>query len=153
MAYWNWDDSYNIGIEEIDNQHKKIVEYINELHEAIILSDKNIVKNTLFHITDYIVSHFSFEEKLMKEADYPQFIHHKNIHETFVSNIGRYKIAFNEGHDIAGQLMAELQIWLTKHILQEDRAYKECVQKTLNGESENKKSNLFKKVFGSFTKQ
>jgi hemerythrin len=39
--------------DEIDNQHKKIV-------EAIILNDKNIIKNILFHITDYIISHFSF---------------------------------------------------------------------------------------------
>jgi hemerythrin len=46
--------------------------------------------------------------------------------------------------------MAELQIWLTQHIFHEDKAYKECVQKMLSGK--NKKSGLFKKVFGSFTK-
>ncbi|MDR2099566.1 MAG: bacteriohemerythrin, partial [Campylobacteraceae bacterium] len=88
MAYWNWDSSYDIGIEEIDNQHKKIVQYINELHEAHILNDKSIVKNTLSEVTEYVISHFSFEEELMREADYPHFIQHKNIHEHFVSNIG-----------------------------------------------------------------
>ncbi|MDR1615349.1 MAG: bacteriohemerythrin [Campylobacteraceae bacterium] len=150
MAYWNWDPSYNIGIEEIDNQHKKIVQYINELHEAFVLNDKNIVKNTLFNITEYVISHFSFEEKLMEEAEYPQFMHHKSIHENFVSSIGKYKIAFNEGRDITGQLMAELQIWLTQHILIEDRAYKESVQKMLNSKNTVKKSDKhtwFKKIF------
>ncbi|MDR0666555.1 MAG: bacteriohemerythrin [Campylobacteraceae bacterium] len=149
MAYWSWDSSYDIGIEAIDNQHRKIVQYINELHEAFVLNDKSIVKNTLSHITDYIISHFSFEEELMREAQFPQFIRHKSIHDNFVSNIGRYKIAFNEGRDITGQLMAELQIWLTHHILHEDKAYKECVQKMLS--DEDKKSNIFKKAFGSFT--
>lgn len=145
MAYWSWDSSYDIGIEDIDNQHKKIVQYINELHEAFISKDKNIVRNTLSDITDYIVSHFSFEEDLMREAEYPYFMHHKNIHETFISNVGKYKIAFNEGQDITGQLMAELQIWLTQHIMHDDKAYKECVQKLLK--NKNKKTGLFEKFF------
>jgi hemerythrin len=86
----------------------------------------------------------------MEEADYPHFLHHKSIHESLVSHIGKYKIAFNEGRDITGQLMAELQIWLTQHILHEDRAYREYVQKMLH--ERDKKSNLFKRIFGSFIK-
>ncbi|MDR1975772.1 MAG: bacteriohemerythrin [Campylobacteraceae bacterium] len=131
MAYWAWDSSYDIGIEEIDNQHKRIVQYINELHGALVLNDKDAVKDIFLNIADYTLSHFSFEEKLMREAGYHMFAEHKSTHEAFISTIGKYKFAFDAGRDITGQLMAELQIWLTHHILHEDKDYKECVQKML----------------------
>ncbi len=152
MAYWNWDASYEMGIGVIDNQHKRIVEYINELHDALMSRNNNSIRTVLMALTDYTVSHFAFEESLMEQAGYPFFEPHKKVHEKFIATVSRYVDDFNKGEDIVGKLMAELQIWLTHHILHDDRDYKEVVQKLLlekkNPPKEIKKKSWFAKLFG-----
>ncbi|MDR0468326.1 MAG: bacteriohemerythrin [Campylobacteraceae bacterium] len=152
MAYWNWDASYEIGISVIDNQHKRIVEYINELHGAFVSKNKESVSVVLIALADYTVSHFAFEESLMEQAGYLFLEPHKKVHEKFVETVSRYINDFHKGEDISGKLMAELQIWLTHHILHDDKDYKEAVQKLLAEKreipKEIKKKSWFAKLFG-----
>ncbi|MDR2341703.1 MAG: bacteriohemerythrin [Campylobacteraceae bacterium] len=156
MAYWDWKPSYELGINVIDNQHKRLVEYINELHEAVKTKDKNQITLVLAGITDYTISHFAFEEQLMTEANYAMIGPHKKIHEAFIVTIDKYKKSFDEGYDVAGQLMAELQIWLTYHISNDDNDYKECVKnmleekaiKKIEERAETKKKSWFQILFG-----
>lgn len=152
MAYWNWDSSYEMGIGVIDNQHKRIVEYINELHEALISNNDDAISTVLIALTDYTVSHFAFEESLMEQAGYAFLEPHKKVHEKFIVTVSRYVDDFNRGEDIVGKLMAELQIWLTHHILHDDRDYKNSVQtllaKKLEQPKEVKKKSWFAKLFG-----
>jgi hemerythrin len=156
MAHWDWKPSYELGISVIDNQHKRLVEYINELYEAVQTRDKKQIILVLAGITDYTISHFAFEEQLMAEANYTMIGPHKKIHEAFIATMDRYKKSFSEGYDIAGQLMAELQIWLTYHISNDDNDYKECVKKMLEQKvlekiedrAESKKKSWFNTLFG-----
>jgi hemerythrin len=152
MAYWNWDPSYEIGISVIDNQHKRIIEYINELHEALVNKNNAAIATVLISLTDYTVSHFAFEESLMEQANYPFFEAHKKVHEKFIVTVSRYVDDFHKGEDIVGKLMAELQIWLTHHILHDDRDYKSSIQKLLlekkEPSKEIKKKSWFTRLFG-----
>ncbi|MDR1975785.1 MAG: bacteriohemerythrin [Campylobacteraceae bacterium] len=156
MAYWNWDPSYELGINVIDNQHKKLVQYINELQAALTTKDRDKIASVLVGVTSYTLSHFAFEEQLMAEAGYAMAGPHKKVHESFIATINRYKSSFDEGYNITGQLMAELQIWLTHHIVHDDIDYKECVQKMLEKKdthsiemrAESKKKGWFQTLFG-----
>lgn len=153
MAYWNWDPSYDMGIEVIDNQHKRIVTYINELHEALVSKNNEKMSSVLLALIDYTVSHFAFEESLMKEANYPFLEPHKKVHEKFIETVDNYVRDFGQGKDIVGKLMAELQIWLTHHILHDDRDYKISVEKLLAEKQninleEKKKKSWFARLFG-----
>ncbi|MDR0666316.1 MAG: bacteriohemerythrin [Campylobacteraceae bacterium] len=156
MAYWNWNSSYELGINVIDNQHKKLVQYINELQAALTTQNREQIYMVLMGMTNYTISHFAFEEQLMEEAGYPMTKPHKKIHESFVATIQKYKSSFEEGRNITGQFMAELQIWLTHHIAQDDNDYKQCVEKMLEDKSlkrlenrvESKKKSWFATLFG-----
>ncbi|MDR2080595.1 MAG: bacteriohemerythrin [Campylobacteraceae bacterium] len=156
MAYWNWKPSYELGISVIDNQHKRLVGYINELSAAVMTKDKRQIAFILTGIIDYTISHFAFEEQLMAEAGYAMAGPHKKLHDSFVATISGYKKRFDEGYDIAGQLMAELQIWLTYHISNDDMDYKECVKKMLlnknmqriEDRAETKRKSWFQILFG-----
>jgi hemerythrin len=77
MAYWRWDPAYSVGIAVIDEQHKRIIEYINELNKATLYQDNQKVASVLLHLVDYTISHFSFEESLMEEANYTMLEAHK----------------------------------------------------------------------------
>jgi hemerythrin len=110
----------------------------------------------LAEMTNYTISHFAFEEQLMEEAGYVMTGPHKKIHDSFVATIQKYKSSFKEGYNITGQLMAEIQIWLTHHIACDDNDYKECVKKMLENKNikqlenrtENKRKSWFSALFG-----
>jgi hemerythrin len=151
MSYWNWDKSYELGINIIDKQHQRIVQYINDLHDVLKTRDREKIAITIASIVDYTTSHFAYEELLMEKANYRLIEEHKKIHESFIKTVEKYQTSFREGRDIAGQLMAELQIWLTYHILNEDRAYVENVKQIFEKESQPKKiekKSWFAKLFG-----
>lgn len=136
MAYWVWDASFSVGIEVIDNQHKRIIEYINELNTASRFNDMQKVHTILLHLADYTVSHFSFEESLMEQAKYPMLEPHKQVHQAFINRVGFFKERYENKEDVTKQLMAELQIWLTNHIKHDDNDYIKDVQKMLKEKAE-----------------
>ncbi len=134
MSYWSWDPSLSIGIEEIDNQHQRIVNYLNELDEANTLRDREKVSHVLMGLLDYTRTHFSFEEQLLEKSGYPLSSSHRQVHETFVSHMNNFRIRHEKGEDITRQLMSELRIWLTNHIKKDDADYAPYAKKILNVE-------------------
>lgn len=133
MVHLVWDQYLETGIDAIDAQHRQIVDYINELHDAISHKDRAVVGETIDHLCDYVATHFVFEENLMEKAGYPQTTAHKAAHEGFARSITSYKQRFDAGEDIARQLRSGLCIWLVEHIKREDGAYVEKVQTHLSG--------------------
>lgn len=127
MAYWVWDPVFSVGIAVIDNQHKQLIEYINELNSALRYNDTQKVETVLSSLIDYTLSHFSFEENLMKQAGYAMFESHKKVHEAFIKRIDFFKERLFNGENITRQLMTELQVWLLNHIQHDDKDYKQSV--------------------------
>ncbi len=57
-----WASEYNTGIDVIDEQHKRILDYINEIDDVKDDEDRRRIKDVLDNIIDYTQSHFTFEE-------------------------------------------------------------------------------------------
>ena len=123
MIWWSWDDSLSVGIDIIDGQHRRIIDYINELYSAKAHKDQERVTQVLMGLVDYTHTHFAFEEELMKQAGYPLSESHKKVHDAFVQHITKYVEQHEAGKDITRKLLADLQIWLTNHIKNDDRDY------------------------------
>lgn len=131
MAHWKWDSTFSVGISTIDEQHKRIIDYINDLYFAGMHRDFERIQSVLLGLLDYTVSHFSFEEHLMEEAGYHRIAAHKEIHNAFINRIHYFKERFERPENIGKELGMELQIWLIHHIQHEDADYKEMVQAML----------------------
>ena len=144
-SYWKWDSSLSVGIDVIDEQHRCIVDYINELDEARLEKDPEKVTKVLVSLVDYTITHFAFEEELMSNAGYPLSAPHKRVHEGFIAHISNYKSQHEKGHDIVRKLMSELQLWLTNHIQNEDKHYVRSVNKYLK-----KQKGWLKRTLGRF---
>ena len=80
-----WDKYYSVGIEIIDNQHKKLIDMINDLYASFITGEAQEkapgIVDQMLNYTDY---HFKTEEKFFDEHNYPETDKHKEIHQSFV---------------------------------------------------------------------
>ncbi|VAX09618.1 hypothetical protein MNBD_GAMMA25-2338 [hydrothermal vent metagenome] len=132
MSYCTWDSSLSIGIEEIDKQHHRIVDYINELDDANVSKDRDKVSKVLVGLTDYTKTHFIYEENLLRKSGYPLSDSHQKVHNTFIAHMDKFRLRHEQGEDVARPLMAELRIWLTNHIKKDDADYAPYAKKIQN---------------------
>jgi len=118
-----WTNDLYTGIDVIDNQHKRIVDYINQLEDAIAQANHVSVGEVLDELVDYTLSHFAFEESLQNEAGYKMAKPHKAIHDMFTRRVGDFQIRHRAGENVAKELLTMLGTWLVHHIKRDDMAY------------------------------
>ena len=124
-----WDREMETGIAAIDVQHRRIVDYINELEEACRSGNADLAKQVMEGVLNYTVTHFEFEEELQEKAGYPYLKAHQRIHEVFMKKVASFRERANKGEDVAQELLNLLKNWLKSHIQGEDRDYIDSVKK------------------------
>jgi hemerythrin len=152
MGYLVWTKDLQTGIDVIDGQHKRIVEYINKLHDARNDHDQQAVADIIEATVDYTMSHFSFEEALIEDAGYEYVRPHKKVHELFIRRVSEFQERFKQGEDISEELHDLLARWLFNHIRNDDAAYVKAVKSNIDSITANKGKNSwlaksFKKFF------
>jgi hemerythrin len=117
-----WSDEISVGVESIDDQHKKLVSIVNTLHKAIVngkdTEELNKIFNRLFDYTDH---HFSYEEELSEKYDYPDIENHKKEHTEL-----KYQIEHHQSMRglFRGELLVDfLHYWLVNHIMISDKEF------------------------------
>jgi hemerythrin-like metal-binding protein len=128
MALFEWDDNLLVGVLEIDDQHQRLVELINLLHDDIISSDKSgsekVTQEILEELVDYTIAHFSIEQYLMDVHKYPESPAHINEHNKFIDKINRFEKDFKEKHsNIQQDTLDFLKDWLYNHIMKVDKEF------------------------------
>jgi hemerythrin len=125
--YLTWKDSYSVGIESIDNDHKKLIHLINNLQTAIdYKTDRQFEIQTMDEVIDYTHYHFDREEGLMEDNGYPGFVAHKAKHKEMIAKVNEYVLEFEtDEEDSIQSLLAYLKSWLIKHINGTDQEYSE----------------------------
>ncbi len=126
-----WTADLNTGIEVIDQQHRRIVEFINHLETAQRSQKKNVIRQVVEDCFDYTLSHFTFEESLQEEAGYLYCKPHKKVHELFIRRLSEYKTRMNNGEDIGEELHQLLSRWLISHIKRDDADYVSAVKNNM----------------------
>lgn len=125
MAVIKWRDSYNTGIEAVDEEHKKLVDLIEAMHTSIRDDEpKKTVERVLAEIAEYTQTHFHNEEALMEEKEYPELEAHKSQHQSLIEEVGEYKDRLR--NDFPGsrqELYRFLREWLINHIMESDKAF------------------------------
>ena len=125
MALIVWNNMYSVNVAEIDEQHKKIVDLINLLHDSIRSGEKNQVLAQIYNeLIAYTILHFNHEEMLMRKANYPDLIEHQEVHKSIVEQVKRLKQAYAGGSQTAlNDTLEFLRNWLLKHIAGTDKKY------------------------------
>lgn len=115
-----WTSDLAVGVDEIDGQHQELFKRVNELSQAMWEGKgrEESVKLMVF-LGDYVVTHFSTEERLMSSKNYPEFTLHKSIHDKFVQDFGNLKKQFDSGDVTSSmviKILDETCEWLRGHI-------------------------------------
>lgn len=120
-----WNEKYNTGIKEIDDQHKKLVKILNDLYESFV--DRTTIerlKEVVKEMTAYTEYHFGVEEKYFNEFNYTGANEHIAEHQIFVKKVKTFQKDMEQGKiSVTFQLMNFLRSWLIEHINGTDRKY------------------------------
>lgn len=132
MALMSWTQDLETGIDVIDQQHKRLVGFINELDDACRTGNADETNHVMEGLLNYTVTHFEFEESLQEKAGYPFLKAHQRIHELFMKKVAAFRERAGKGEDVAPELLKLLEGWLVSHIKGEDRDYIESVSTITN---------------------
>lgn len=130
MSFITWDQKYELGIQTIDRQHKKLVDYINslaELKESNQPDKKEEIRKILRFLVDYCDSHFKYEESCFRNYKYELEQEHIKLHRSLTQQVLDFKEQYESGKtELNDAVMSFLKNWLVGHILGEDQKYVEC---------------------------
>jgi hemerythrin-like metal-binding domain len=126
MALVVWSEKLSVGVRSIDDQHKKLVTLVNQLHDGMIAGrGKEVVGPVLKGLIDYTRVHFKYEEDLFARIGYADSAAHKKEHADLVRRVLEIQAVYEDkGPSVLTiQVMNFLKDWLTAHILGSDMKY------------------------------
>lgn len=124
MAFMPWTEELQVGIAEIDEQHRWLVDQTNALHDALQGSARpELVGELLEGLMDYTMNHFIVEETLFIRSDYPHSDAHLAQHNLFSSQVMSLLSRHEGGEAVGMEALELLKAWLIHHILKVDKAY------------------------------
>ncbi|MDR0321761.1 MAG: bacteriohemerythrin [Treponema sp.] len=122
-----WSNTFSCGIKLIDDQHKGLVELVNNMFNHATGDAKQeheYFNKVIQQATDYIKVHFATEEKIMRAVQYPGYTAHKRAHDSFVlevlDNIRDYE---TEKYHTLFSFTKFLKNWVLSHIAVMDKQY------------------------------
>jgi hemerythrin-like metal-binding protein len=125
MALIEWTPALSVGVAELDNQHKKLIDIINRFNDAM-KSGKGaaVLAVALKEVADYTVYHFGAEERQLQAIGYSGLLKQKTEHKIFVDKLKSLQKELDAGKMMLSiEFMAFLKTWLTSHIAVNDKQY------------------------------
>ncbi len=125
VQLFRWDESFMVGISEIDRQHKLLVDIVNELYyEAGQKRGHEMLGRILGGLVEYTKTHFTYEEGLMAMHGYPDLEAHQAKHKKLVARVMEFqgRVTAND-ETVLEELLQFLKDWLAHHIQGTDKKY------------------------------
>jgi hemerythrin-like metal-binding protein len=124
----DWRDDLKLGFTEIDEQHKKLIQTMSDLNQAIINKEADkVITSTFVNLFEYTNKHFALEEKYFDQFGYEDADAHKAAHAYFANMINeKFKKIYGDPHELSVELIGFLDLWLVGHIMVMDKKYEQC---------------------------
>ena len=122
---FTWNETLAIDKGVIDIQHKGLVRTIGDLQQAMSSGTGAAVLDDVFaRMMDYTVVHFTTEEQVMRECNYPLLESHRADHLRLKQTVLTLQQAYRDGaKGVSIELLNLLYGWLTTHIIEKDKAF------------------------------
>ena len=124
MAYFEWGDDMVIDNGPIDQDHRKLVDLVNQLHSATSAGQgRSVVDKIMSELIFYTQDHLVREEQQMEKVGFPDLVPHKQSHARFMAGLHALQAKHAGGSiTVASQLSTLLRDWLSIHIRRSDHA-------------------------------
>jgi len=126
MPLMTWNDKMSVGVAVIDEEHKKLVGLLNELHDGITTNQaKDKLGRVLDGLISYTATHFAHEERLFAQIHYVDTAAHVKEHQDLVKQVLDVQKRFKAGETgtLSMEVMNFLKRWLVGHIQGSDKKY------------------------------
>lgn len=122
---FEWNESYSVGINEIDVQHQQLFATAEQLHQAMKSREAdNILRDVFGRLVKYTMAHFAAEERLMSKHGFPSCEQHRAEHQKLTARVSDMKQRFDRGEiALSAELLTFLRDWLHHHINGTDKGY------------------------------
>lgn len=124
MESIEWDESMALGVRDIDDEHRSLVDCYNRVFQAIFSrNEPAIVETALQTLLDHTRDHFLSEEALMEGIDYPGLATHRAEHQAllFSATMFQQGMLADGGKPISIQRLSFLRSWVLTHMMTTDR--------------------------------
>ena len=124
-----WKESYSVGVDLIDEQHRHLFELANEiealLNNEFVLDKYDAIVEIITELKNYTEQHFADEEAYMLEKKYAKFLSHKARHLDFIEKVAAVDLSRidNAQNEYLRDILRFVGVWLVEHILEEDMLY------------------------------
>jgi len=126
-----WTDDMSVGNKTLDDDHKILIQALNDFIEALENDDGVFVTDGIFSVlVDYTNYHFAREERLLAACGYPDLASHIETHVTLKDQLidCRRRYMLNANAELEAEISEFLHNWLQKHILVSDLDYRETIE-------------------------
>lgn len=128
-----WSDSYSMGIKIIDDQHKGLLDFVNDLYNHSTgdeAAERMYFTTVIQQAIDYVKNHFATEEKYMIATKFPGYPEHKKVHVEFTKKVVDSVKDFEAGKRLVLEKFTHfLKDWILSHVAVMDRQYSDYFKK------------------------
>jgi hemerythrin len=135
-----WSATYSVGIKLIDDQHKELLNLVNDMYNHVNNDDEEAerayFKGVIKQVVDYVKIHFATEEKIMKGTNFKGYASHKLVHDSFILSVIDIINQFEEGKRVPLISFTHfIKDWILTHIAIMDKQYFEYLMKIMSRKS------------------
>ena len=128
ISYIKWEPKYSVGVEILDEQHRKLFDIVNDLIDEIEMGSKNLLP-VIGDLVAYISVHFKQESIVMMESNYPGFMKHSQEHRNFTEKVQAFLQDYEQGDAELGlKMIVFLKEWIFNHTTRLDIEYAHHLQ-------------------------
>jgi len=128
-----WSEKLTCGIKIIDDQHKQLVDLVNEMFNHVtgnMVQERDYFNRVTHKLVDYVKAHFSTEERILLGTKFSGYAEHKKAHESFVYDIIKNVRDYEAGKRFTLSTFTRfLRDWILSHIALMDKQYLEYFKK------------------------
>jgi hemerythrin len=138
MGAIEWNSDLETGVKLMDEQHIRLVEIYNELHDAMMIGKAHKQMNEILDsLISYTEKHFREEEEYMETAKYHELKHHQIEHQQLLDKVKVFQRKMTRDEErISKPVVKFLEFWLKNHILGTDMSFAEWESKSQESSEE-----------------
>ena len=121
-----WNENMSVGVQLLDDDHKKMLDMINDLHNGIVSgAGTERLGRVLDGLVHYLQQHFAHEEELFVQTGYPDAAAHIVLHREMSAKVLDLQKRYEKGKfdSISVEALEMLQSWMTSHMQNADKKY------------------------------
>jgi hemerythrin len=117
-----WKKEFELGVPEIDTEHRELIELINSTYAALQAQRQSSnIMAFLGEIFAKISAHFALEESIMRKYRYDGYLEHKKEHEKLLDDIRDIMDDYEDGiMPSEDELSRRLTDWFSEHFRTQD---------------------------------